>query len=68
MIDWMQICENIKESGIPLERASRSIGKGEGYLRSVKRKQLHPRFEDGCKLLRLHLRLCGKDKHREALK
>lgn len=67
MIDWQQICNNIRGAGVPLERASRALGKGSEYLQNVKRKAQNPRFEDGCKLLRYHLRLCGKDAHKRVI-
>jgi hypothetical protein len=68
MIDWQQIAANIKSAGVPLERASRELGRPEHYLRSVRSKRTLPRFEDGAKLLNYHLRLCGRDLHRAAMK
>lgn len=66
-VDWQTICNNIRLAGVPLERASRELGKGPEYLRYVRIKRVNPRFDDGCKLLRYHLRLCGNDAHKRVV-
>jgi len=68
MIAWAQIAANIG-TVMPLERASKQLGMGRGWLRNIRRrKQIEPGFDAGLKLLRLHAKVCGRECHLNALR
>lgn len=71
-IDWHRIVDNIQASQPErgaMARVSRQCGMSASWVRNFKNNNHNtPNFDAGLKLLRLHLELCGRDKHREVIK
>lgn len=68
MIRWDKIAANIGEV-MPLQRASLELGMSREWLRNIRRrKQIEVGFDVGVKLLRLHAKVCGRERHLMALK
>lgn len=66
-VDWHQLIQNLSNQN--LSAISRECGQASEWLRNFKRfKTYEPGFHAGIKLLRVHARICGRDKHREILK
>lgn len=69
-IDWHRVAENIAACGYGTQRrVSTRCGMHKDWLSQFRGSgQYEPHFEAGLKLLRAHLELCGKEKHREIIK
>jgi hypothetical protein len=68
-IDWGKAALNMQNSGKPLRRLSKSIGRNGGYLSQIARGEIkEPKFSDGVALLNLHLDICGIEKQKELIK
>lgn len=71
-VDWQRIVLNIQASQTKrgaMAKVSRECGMCNEWLRNFKRGNHNtPNFDAGVRLLRIHLRLCGREKHREVIK
>ena len=69
-IDWQTVASNIFASGRGhAASVARRCGMQSDWLRNIKiGASVEPGFSAGLKLLREHLVLCGKEKHREVIK
>lgn len=69
-VDWHMIAGNIRSVGRgAMAQASRRCGMQDDWLCQFYRKRaFEPGFSVALKLLRAHLELCGKEKHREVIK
>lgn len=67
-IDWQTLVRNLR-SIRAMRSVSRRCGMCDDWLCQFARKgNYEPTFHAGMKLLRAHLELCGKEKHREVVK
>ena len=68
-IDWQKVVTNLKASRASLASVSRRCGMSEDWLRQfVRAGHYEPSFLAGINLLRAHLEICGRDKHKEVIK
>lgn len=68
-VDWHQLINNLSDHKANLSAVSRDCGQASEWLRNFKRfKTYEPGFHAGINLLKAHVRICGRDKHREILK
>lgn len=68
-IDWQRVALNIQRH-MPLQRASRKLGRNHSYLSQIARNEIttEPKFTDGLRILDMHLDLCGIEEHRKVLR
>ena len=63
MIDWMTVCNNLRQSYKPLSTIAKEIGSDWQHLNRIARGEVkQPRFDTGIKLLDLHFDKC-RDRH-----
>ena len=63
LANWQMCCLNIQNAGIPLIRASRMIGRNDGYLSHLARGEVtHVDLKVAIDLLDLHFDVCGREK------
>lgn len=65
MIDWMMLVNNLRANYKSISVIARELESTEKHLNRIARGEVkEPRFNTGLKLLDMHLKHCGIEKHR----
>lgn len=65
MIDWMMLVNNLRANYKSLSAIARELESTEKHMNRIARGEVkEPRFNTGLKLLDMHLKYCGIEKHK----
>lgn len=61
-VDWVKLALNLRQAGLPLVLASKSVGQHDGFVAQLARGEVsEPKFSQGLALLNLHVDVCGAE-------
>lgn len=67
-VDWARLALDLRQAGLPLQKASARIGQNLGFVAQLARGEVQePKFSQGVALLDLHFDVCGADRTRSLL-